>query len=171
MPLPPQDAAQSITIDDNGMLTISRERKGQAVHIKRWNEAWRIFSTIAISNPALPPLKQSKLALDLLRYGQHINSLHDNNADWRFYDDTYRRYVQHNQAPFSAVDHTLVMEARERGQTVAAQAPRKSTAYSGYQPNNQQIQEAKARLRDFDIPVGFCLLFLAGFQCPIVNSR
>ena len=161
-----------LTVDDQGNIALAPPKQEQINHIGRWNEAWRIFSTIALQNPSLSSDKVVVLAQELLQYGQHINGLNDDSADWRFYDVSFRKFVQNKKVPFSVVDFNLVSKARARVQQKPSLGPRYPTSptssismpRSNYVPS-PEAQEAKQKLASYDIPMGYCFRYLASMQC------
>ena len=142
--------------------------------IVQWNEAWRIYMYIALKNPTLADTQKSDLALAMIQYMHHINHLHSRRADFLFYDTNFRQYLQYNPTPFSAVDHCLVTEAQSRGQSHANHSTphftqRQHSAMprppATSQPRSSYIAEARAKLRGYQIPTGYCYVFLAALPC------
>lgn len=154
-----------LSMDSMGNIVLSPNKPEKISHIGRWNEAWRIFSSIAQQNPSLSDAQALRLSGELLQYAQHINALNDDQADWRYYDDNFRMFKQHNPVPFNVVDYTLVGQANSN----ARQKPFTSRSSSTPRPSSYTMtydaQEAKQKLEKFQITPGFCFKFLAGMQC------
>ena len=171
---------QNITLDEEGKLAILKEKKGKISTIASWNEAWRIYITVAIQNPAFSVDKGGSTAIELIQYMNHINALHAQGADWAYYDECFRRDAQFSPTLFSTVDHTLVLDSSRRGsQAVTGRAatrnPGRTTSYqaplAGSTTPNPRIAEAKQKLARYQIPVGYCLTYLAGLSCTYKECR
>ena len=73
--------------------------------------------SIALTNPTRSPPESVKLALDMVKYMHHINSLNANDSDWLYYDEVFRSSMVNQETPFGSVDYALVMEAANRGRS------------------------------------------------------
>ena len=134
-----------------------------------------------LANPALSLEKRSSLGSELFQYMDFINQLHGLQADWKFYDESFRIFKQYNdQAPFSCYDPELKDEAISRAKKLehfkksqnnaSSQAkpysiPSQRQPHRRNGPSAAMLSEAKTKLGQYDIPKGYCNLFLAAMPC------
>ena len=158
-----------------GHITTHQAPKGSINSIVQWNQAWRVYMIVALKNPSHTPEQHSSLASQMIHYMHFINTLYGSGADYLHYDENFRDYRQYNPTPFSSVDHCLQMEAQSHGKTPHARGPQNPHARLGFHRSHPQgsqakthpslVAEARSKLRDHDIPRGYCYLFLASLPC------
>ena len=130
---------------------------------------------VALKNPSHTPEQNSALASQLIHYMQFVNSLYGSGADYLHYDENFRHYRQYTPTLYSSVDHCLQMEAQSHGKPPQARGtltssnrpafPRSQTQGSQFKTYPSLASEARAKLRDYDIPRGYCFSFLASLPC------
>ena len=182
LPQPYDDAPNKVLhVDDEGQLRWIPGTKNMIKSIVQWNEAWRVYSVVMLSNPVLTSEQKAALGCQLFQYMDFINQLYALQADWRYYDDAFRSFRQYNNTPLSCFDPELKDEAINRAkkkdlakksQFAASSAPAKPHSTHNTRPqfrrNNPSLtvlSEAKSKLSRYYIPSGFCHLFLASLPC------
>ena len=163
-PVYQDDESRPLTLSDEGDVVVRRTPKGQVSSISQWMEAWRIFSVVYLQNPRYNDTQKVSLASDLFHYMSLIQELYDNGADWRFYDNNFRVYKQHNIATFGQVDHCLRSQALTKGQNKSHAASKSKTPSVQSAPSSD-ISKARDKLKKYYIPSGYCVLFLASMTC------
>ena len=104
-----------LQMDESGNIGMGSANKKNKIHsIVQWNEAWRIYSFVMLSNPALSPDQKMSLGKDLFQYMDYVNNLYSLQADWQYYDRCFRSYKQYNDVPFACFDPELKDEAINR---------------------------------------------------------
>ena len=172
LPLASDKAApQTLVMDTDGNISVKRGNTTKLVSIVKWNEAWRIFMSVALANPSLTGSQSTVLATDMLKYMHHINNLYNSGADWSFYDESFRRYAQFQEVPYSCVDYALAMEATNQAKGKITQQPTNTAMPRTTTPFMQNVTEARSRLSKYHVPLGYCMLYLANMQCQSVRCR
>ena len=163
-PVYQDDDSRPLMFSDEGDVVVRRTPKGQISSITQWMEDWRIFSVVYLQNPCYNDTQKVALASDMFHQMSLIQELSDNGADWRFYDNNFRVYKQHNMASFGQVDHCLRSQSLTKGQTKSHYAPN-SKAPSTQSTPLSDIAKARDKLKRYYIPTGYCLLYLASMPC------
>ena len=57
---------------------------------------------------------KATLGTELFQYMEFINQLYAQQADWKYYDESFRSYRQYNNVPFACIDPELKDEAINR---------------------------------------------------------
>ena len=105
---------QVLGVDDSGQIGFIPVVKNKINSIVQWNEAWRVYSVVFLTNPTLSAESKATLGTELFQYMDFINQLYAQQADWRYYDESFRSYRQYNNVPFACFDPELKDEAINR---------------------------------------------------------
>ena len=210
---------QVLGVDDSGQIGFIPVVKNKINSIVQWNEAWRVYSVVFLANPTLSAESKATLGTELFQYMDFINQLYAQQADWRYYDESFRSYRQFHHSPpdsfqplpgtssfnrltycrpldanvspklktkiwpFACFDPELKDEAINRARrfdqlkksqmntpSTHAKPPSTSNTISQFQnhrnaPSQAIRNEAKSKLAIYDIPGGYCHLFMASMPC------
>ena len=166
--------SKPLTLDEDGNIAPRESPKGMINSIVQWNEAWRVYMIVSLANPSHTPEQNSAMASQVIHYMHFINKLYASGADYLYYDENFRQYRQYNPTPYCSVDHCLQMEAQSLGKPAHPRGPPNTTSRPTFpRPHLQgsqvkphpSLSEARAKLREFNIPRGYCYLFLASLPC------
>ena len=164
-------------VDAEGELVFAQAASEKRLHnIDMWRKGMMTIASILTSDdPSLSP--------HLFRYIANIESLKEKGGDWEYYDQEFRKLRQKNECPWQFIDWELwndalfldkgsrfhKLPAKMRGQDRGRYRANFTNTSAGRNKFNRdmrpQIKIALNKIKDFQVPKGYCYLFLAGMQC------
>ena len=139
-----------------------RQSKPKQLSLTEWTDAFHIFMSILI-------VKEPQEAANLLKYHNLIRSIAQENGDWRFYDDSFRRMKCAEQLAWDEVDNIALNFATSRGSVKKRDNPSGGQTSGGQQNSGRQPFRAKRKRPE--MLKGYCFMFNRGQDCPGCNYK
>ena len=162
-------------------LDRSSAKKPKISSIEEWNHSWSIYMSVLLRSASISSHVRIKLALDMLAYREHINTMAKEGADWYYYDSCFRRLMPGSPLSFNEIEVMLWLKAcKTQSSAVGSEegtsgaSSRGDTAKRTYAkpPVSEEVLRnralARSRLSNYELDSrsGHCYVFLADLPCP-----
>ncbi|XP_064646870.1 uncharacterized protein LOC135499832 isoform X1 [Lineus longissimus] len=153
---PQRPRSTIISTDGDGepiTLSIGRERKDRPLSIFQWLSCFDIFASVHC-------MKTPGDAQRLMRYSALIKEICDDGGDWRFYDESFRRWREEEPLEWSEIAHVLLYKAHSRGRPEYKDSDRKGSSVK-----KSHAQSFRPGQSSASFPRGSCWRFQKHGKC------
>ncbi len=176
-------------VNDDGDLLFAHTTSNRRLNdIDLWRRGMMTMSSIICQqDPSVGP--------HLFSYIATVEKLKLKGGDWEYYDQEFRKQRAREECPWNMVDWELWADSLFPDKDPKFRRPmggrnmnnksgggnwvnkshgggqQNGGRYGGNNDRREQVREAREKLQGFDIPKGFCLIFLAGKACEKCNFK
>lgn len=141
--------------EDPITLSFGSQGKQKPLNLLQWSLAFDTFASIY-------SLKFPSESNNLIRYSSFIKEIYQEGGDWRFYDESFRKWRQDEHVEWNDTIHILYFKALNRGKPV-------STPFNDNKFPNKFRKDQSFRSQEV-YPRGSCWKFRKHGKCSFKNS-